>query len=220
MKEFTTEDGRRIILSGEEVSKIVEGFFNSEIPIAETPTSGCLFEVKPAEIISSNLFDEVREGSVEIIRKFILQGIQKAKSSDNYLETFYVLVPELIWNEKTLGDLKVFPQNYGGDMEDWVQFSLECGQRILNGETFQNIIEYLIGMPVSRVITGEGEYDSLWILGRTMDYQAHLRTYTSIKEIEAHENPPAIAFDVISETMRESTPTKRGVPSIVIKKSE
>lgn len=139
--------------------------------IAQTPTVGKLFEVKPLEIDRRNFEKHVRFefGSRE---DWALSLIREAfakvdRQPERYSFPFYTLIPEMNWEYhklKSREELKAYANDLGGEMADWIVQALEWAQRIDNGETWENVCTRFDPIIYSRLI-GWREGDDVRLVG-------------------------------------------------------
>ena len=109
--------------------------------VAQTSIEGKLFEVNPLEIDRSNFETPMSDWQQEWTRQIIQEAFAKVdKHSEKYASPFYTLIPEKKWNGyKSVTELEVYANNFGGLMADWVEQALEWAQRIFNGESWEAI---------------------------------------------------------------------------------
>lgn len=146
--------GREMTFSEEELVAILEKYFDTEdtqqegkdaqkqaeTEVAQTPTEGKCFEIKPAEIdqmlFSEEKFDERQERT----RRLILEAFAEMKKNSKYVRPFKTMVPEKTWDGPMfIDELKEIACNLGDHMADWVEQALEWAQRIANGETWKAV---------------------------------------------------------------------------------
>lgn len=103
--------------------------------IAQTPTEGKLFEVRPLDIDRNRFKGPWYDHN--LLRKFILKAFDQVdKYPKKYATPFYTLIPEKNWNDyKTVAELTVYANELGGRTADWVEQGLEWAQRLSNGES-------------------------------------------------------------------------------------
>lgn len=145
--------GREMTFSEEELVAILEKHFNTEATqqeekdaqkqaeteMAQTPTEGKWFEVRPAEI-DQRLFSEKKSNKMqERTRQLILLAFAEMKNNSKYARPFKTLIPEKTWYAKYVCELKKIACNLGDHMADWVEQALEWAQRIANGETWEAV---------------------------------------------------------------------------------
>lgn len=108
--------------------------------IAQVPTEGKLFEVKPLEI-DRNLFENSREDELqEKTRKIIQEALEEVDKKPERYSDFYTLIPERNWKGFiTFKELETYASNCGGEVANWIHQSLEWAQRIYNGESWEDI---------------------------------------------------------------------------------
>lgn len=121
--------------------------------IAQVPTEGKLFEVKPLEIDRSKF--EFEKPTIiwepmgallcwnqkEWVRQIIKEAFAEVdKRPERYAAAFYTLIPKKRWDGyKSIAELKAYARCLGGLMANWVEQALEWAQRIDNGESWDNI---------------------------------------------------------------------------------
>lgn len=154
MRTITLQvSGREMTFSEEELVAILEKHFGTEVTkqeekdaqkraeteMAQTPTEGKWFEIKPAEI-DQRLFSEKKSDQrQERTRQLILEAFAEMKNNSKYARTFKTLMPEKIWNVKSVNELRAIACNLGDHMADWVEQALEWAQRIANGKTWKEV---------------------------------------------------------------------------------
>lgn len=147
MRQITLKvNGREVTFLEDEIVAIVERYFNTQVMEAKTaetlpkPEENEWFEVN-LDTIDKTLFAEERtDKRQETTRKLILKAFARAESNpDKYAKHFKTVLPEKIWAEKTIAQLKQIAVTMGNHVADWVEQALEWAQRISNGETWEAI---------------------------------------------------------------------------------
>ena len=143
-------DGRELSL--EEVEAIVrEHFSKKEATEQKTttkkeakpiprPTEGVPFDVNPLGI-DRELFQKIREDvEQETTRLLILEAFDEVDAHhEKYGKSFWTLMPEKTWNQKTIIELREVAAMVGDHLANWVEQALEWAQRIQNGESWEAI---------------------------------------------------------------------------------
>ena len=81
---------------------------------------------------------------------------------EKYASLFYTMIPEKTWNGyKRFDEFKQYANECGGQMADWVQWSLELAQRIDNGETWEEVCNKPDTVKWFRMIVGENKYEKI-----------------------------------------------------------
>lgn len=125
--------------------------------LAKVPTEGKLFEVNLMKIDRSIFRRRKKDWRQEATRKRINKALKNADMfPEKYGESFYTYIPTKKWNtEKTIYELEQYSNILGGCMCDWVEQALEWAQRISNGETWEEVCNYVDTAKFFRVIIGE-----------------------------------------------------------------
>lgn len=144
------QSGRNLNFSEEELSElkaILEKHFSSGtaqiqevIKVAQTPTEGEWFEVKPYSI-DQKLFKKKRKNKKqEMMRQLIVDAfIELKRNRQKYGRNFKTMMPKKTWTYKTIAELISMSWKIGDHNADWVEQALEWAQRIANGETWKAI---------------------------------------------------------------------------------
>ena len=142
MKEVTLQvNGREMTFSEEELTSILEEHFKKKESESKQkgPIEGEWFKVNPLSI-DQNFFKEKREDSrQELTRKIILEAFKEMKRHSKYAKPFKTLMPQKTWRIKKVRELKVLAKSLGVHNADWVEQALEWAQRIMNGESWEDI---------------------------------------------------------------------------------
>lgn len=147
MKITLQVNGREMTFSEEELIAIVEKHLSSETTqhattakVAQKPTVGAWFEVKP-QAIDQKLFEKKREENKhEAARQLILEAFAEMKDNpEKYGKNFRTMKPKQTWNRRTVAQLKEMASNLGDHNANWVEQALEWAQRIANGESWEEI---------------------------------------------------------------------------------
>lgn len=149
VKEITLPvHGREMTFSKEDLIAILEQHFKKEtkaeiIEVAQTPTDGKCFEVKPKSINQERFQEMRRNPKQERTRRMILDAFTEVKyNPEKYAKTFKTMRPKKTYAGYTLGPMKLWAKNVGGHITDWVEQALEWAQRIDNGEEWAAICNY------------------------------------------------------------------------------
>lgn len=129
--------------------------------IAQTPTEGKLFEVRPLEIDRRGYFGEpLSDKMQEKTRQIINEAFAELdKQPQKYASPFYTLIPEKKWKgHRTVAELKAYARDLDGEMADWVEQALEWAQRIYNGEAWNAICNNVDTANWRRVIVWKNRY--------------------------------------------------------------
>ena len=143
--EIIFKDGRKETFDSVASFNVTEEQIRNEechtTDVAQIPTEGKLFEVKPLGIDRSKFEKPLSDWQQEWTRQIIQDAFAEVdKHSEKYASTFYTLIPEKKWDGyKTVAELKEYANDLGGLMADWVEQALEWAQRISNGESWEAI---------------------------------------------------------------------------------
>lgn len=133
---------------------------SGEIAIAQKPTEGKKFLVRPSEI-DRNLFKDPRvDPNQERVRRLIEKAFNKVdKEPKKYGGDFSTFIPKKEWADgKNAAELKEEAKNQGGHMADWIEQALEWAQRIGNSESWETICNVPDTNKHYRMIIGESGY--------------------------------------------------------------
>lgn len=143
--EIVFKDGRKENFDGVASFNVTEEKTANEechaFDVAHTPTEGKLFEVNPLGIDRSKFEMSMSNWRQERTRQIIQEAFAEVDNDpEKYASAFYTLIPEKKWNDfKTIVELKMYANDLGGLMADWVEQALEWAQRICNGEAWEDI---------------------------------------------------------------------------------
>ena len=143
--EIVFKDGRKETFDGVASFNVTEEQITNEechaSDVAQTLTEGKLFEVNPFGIDRSKFEKPMSNRQQEWTRQIIQEAFAEVdKHPEKYASVFYTLIPEKKWNGyKNVAELKVYANELGGLMADWVEQALEWAQRIFNGESWEAI---------------------------------------------------------------------------------
>ena len=144
-----TVKGREIIFSERELISIVEEHlerntskYANTTKVAQKPTEGEWFEVKP-KTIDRKLFQERRENErQESTRNLILEAFDEMDNKPwKYGENFKTMFPMRTLLSSTVAGLVEVAKELGDDIADWVEQAMEWAQRISNGESWETICD-------------------------------------------------------------------------------
>ncbi len=147
MKQITLKvNGRKVTFLEEEIVAIVEKYFNTQVMEAKTietfpkTEEKEWFEVNLATIDKALFAEKRTDERQEATRKLILKAFARAESNPaKYAKHFKTVLPEKLWTEKTIAQLKQVAIAIGDHVADWVEQALEWAQKISNGETWEAI---------------------------------------------------------------------------------
>lgn len=147
MKVTLQVNGRKMTFSKKELVTILEKHFSSETThkvstakVAEKPTEGEWFEVKPQSINQKLFKKKRRDKSQEGTRQLILEAFDEMKNNpEKYGRNFKTMMPKKTWGTISIDELKEMACKLGDHNADWVEQALEWAQRIANGETWKAI---------------------------------------------------------------------------------
>lgn len=125
--------------------------------LAKAPTEGKMFEVNMAKINKSLFRKRRNDWRQEKTRKRIIEAFKEVDMfPEKYGNVFYTYIPRKMWNtEKTMFEFEQYANTLGGCMSNWVEQALEWAQRISNGETWEEICNYVDTAKFFRVIIGK-----------------------------------------------------------------
>ena len=131
----------------------------SEQKIAQVPTRGKWFEVKPLSI-DQKLFETKRKDiRQETTRQLILEAFAEMKEKpEKYGKNFKTMMRKKTWSSKTVAQLKEVASNLGDHNADWVEQALEWAQRIANGESWETICNYKDTAKYYRLVVWKNGY--------------------------------------------------------------
>lgn len=148
MKKITLQvNGREMTFSEQELSSILEEHFSSKttqqtttVKVAQKPTEGEWFEVKP-QAINQKLFETKRPAvRQENTRRLILEAfVEMQNEPEKYAKKFFTMMPKKTWRHKTFVELEEMASKLGDHNANWVEQALEWAQRIANGESWEAI---------------------------------------------------------------------------------
>ncbi len=109
--------------------------------VAQKPTEGMIFEVKPLEIDRSKFEKPRSDQQQEWTRQIIQAAFAEVDNHpEKYASDFYTLIPYKNWDGyKTVVELKEYVNDLGGEIAYWVEQALEWAQRIFNGEGWEEV---------------------------------------------------------------------------------
>lgn len=133
----------KIVLTDDEIAAFVNNFFNYEATkqqASQTPKEGHWFKVNP-KTIDQKLFQNQREDEKqEEMRLIILEAFDMLKSNPKkYGRTFETMIPNKLWDEMSVKNLKILARNLGDHIANWVEQAFEWAQRICNGESWEDV---------------------------------------------------------------------------------
>lgn len=143
--EIVFKDGRKENFGGVTSFNVTEEKTANEechaFDVAHTTTEGKLFEVNPLGIDRSKFEMPMSKWRQERTRQIIQEAFAEVDNDpEKYASAFYTLIPEKKWNDfKTIVELKMYANDLGGLIADWVEQALEWAQRICNGEAWEAI---------------------------------------------------------------------------------
>lgn len=163
MRQITLKvNGRKVTFLEEELVAIVERYFNTQVMEEKTmetfpkPEEKEWFEVNLATIDKALFAEERTDKRQEDTRKLILKALDRVESNpEKYAKCFKIVLPEKLWAEKTIAQLKQVALTIGEHVADWVEQALEWAQRISNGETWEAICNEPDCSKWHRLIIGE-----------------------------------------------------------------
>lgn len=125
--------------------------------LAKAPTEGKMFEVNMAKISKSLFRKRKNDWRQEKTRKCIIEAFKEVDMfPEKYGTVFYTYIPGKKWNiEKTMFEFEQYANALGGCMSNWVEQALEWAQRISNGETWEEVCNYIDTANFFRVIIGK-----------------------------------------------------------------
>lgn len=153
--------------------------------VVDTPVVGKLFEVNILGIDRSSFACPKKKFEEERIRSIIQKAfVEVDKHSEKYATQFYTLIPKKEWiGDKTVVELKVYANDLGGQMADWVEQALQWAQRISNGESWEDICHKAdTTYWYHKIITWNGYYRAIGGFGVHPTYTGH-RDYYSFEKI-------------------------------------
>lgn len=133
--------------SEQELIAIVEEHLSSKTTkqvtttkVAQKPTEGQWFEVKPLSI-DQGLFEKKRKDTEqEATRQLIREAFaEMRRNPEKYGKNFKTMIPKKDWSYKTVAYLKAKACELGDHNADWVEQAFEWAQRIANGESWKTI---------------------------------------------------------------------------------
>lgn len=143
MQEITLKvNGTERTFSKQELIEIIEKHLSNG---NQAPTEGVWFWVKPREIIiNQKIFNEVREDrKQERTRKLILEAIEQTKKNpQKYKDAFRVMIPKKAWKVITVEEMNRNATKIGAHIADWVEWILVLAQRIVNGQSWEEICNF------------------------------------------------------------------------------
>lgn len=109
--------------------------------VAQKPTEGKWFEVKPQAIDRMLFVEKGREDeSQEKTRQRIIEAFYVMESNPKrYGKNFMTMMPKKVWPSKTAPELEAMACKLGDHNADWVEQALEWAQRIANGESWETV---------------------------------------------------------------------------------
>lgn len=112
-----------------------------QINVAKKPTEGILFEIKCSKILNARFERPTGNKRQENVWETIQEAIIEARNNPiRYPSLFYTLIPEKMEEGyKTEEKHRAYAKKCGGQMANWVEQHLEWAQRILNGETWNDL---------------------------------------------------------------------------------
>ena len=140
MKNYTFRvNGKDRTFSEAEIIEALERQFFSETQ-GTVPEIGKWFLVNP-NAIDRNLFLEKRnEPYQEKTRKLILEAFAEADTNpDKYLRPFCTMIPQKVWERKTIKELKDIADSIGDHLASWIEKAFEWAQRLANGESWEDV---------------------------------------------------------------------------------
>lgn len=147
MKITLQVKGREMTFSEQELIAIVEKHLSNETiqqvttaKVAQKPTEGEWFEVKPLTIDQGLFQKERKDTKQEATRLFILEAFLVMENDPKrYGRNFKTMIPKKTWKSKNGQNQKKMAMELGDHNADWVEQTLEWAQRIANGESWESI---------------------------------------------------------------------------------
>ena len=169
--KVTLQSGRELELSQEELKElktILEKHYFGEtidnvittVEVAQKPTEGKLFEVKPLAIDQILFKKERKDKRQEKMRRIILEAFEESKKNpEKYSKNFRTMIPQKYWpREKTIADLEEIASKLGDHMANWVEQALEWAQRIANGESWESVCNESDNAKYTRLVAWKNGY--------------------------------------------------------------
>lgn len=174
--EIIFKDGRKETFDSVVSFNVTEEQITNEechtFDVARTPTEGKFFEVNPLGIDRSKFEKPMSNKNQEWTRQIIQAAfVEVDKQLEKYASAFYTLMPEKNWSGyKTAAELKVYANDLGGQMADWVEQALEWAQRLFNGESWEDICNNADTANWCRLILwNRGNYRNYVLVGGSRD---------------------------------------------------
>lgn len=162
--------GREMSFSKEELTAILEKHYSkTEIVkgvrrrLSKIPAEGVYFSVNP-HLMDLRFFENLSfENTLqEWTRKRIVKALKKVQENPKkYAKPFKIKWLKKDWDVKTLKELKEMVAKEGDHPTDSVEQALELAQRILNGETWEEVCNQPDTAEHYRLIEDE---DGIWIV--------------------------------------------------------
>lgn len=112
--------------------------------VAEKPTEGKWFKVKPLAIDQTLFQNKRKNEKQEKTRQLILEAFEELKKNPKkYGKNFRTMMLNKEWSSKTVAEFKEMACKLGNHMANWVEQALEWAQRIANGESWEDICNKL-----------------------------------------------------------------------------
>lgn len=132
--------------------EIPQEYENDEV--IPKPKEGELFEVRPDEIDRSRFEEPLEDKMQEKTRQLIREAFSEAdKYPEVYKKSFFTLIPKRTWDDRvTFGELAEYAKELGGEIATWVHQALEWAQRIINGESWEDLCNKTFEVKSERAI--------------------------------------------------------------------
>lgn len=128
--------GRRMKFTKAELETILEEYY---FDFNKIPKEGKWFKVNPLAI-DVEIFEFSRQDSKqEFLRQIILDAFVEVQNNPKYAKPFKTLIPNKNWAIKDIDELKELPAKLGYHIADWVEQAFEWAQRIVNGESWEDL---------------------------------------------------------------------------------
>lgn len=113
---------------------------NANTKVVQRPVEDQWFDVKP-QTINPKLFEKERKKEKqEKARKLIMQAFTEMQANPaKYGQNFKTKMPKKTWRYLSVDELKDMACKEGDHNIDWVELGFELAQRLVNGESWEEL---------------------------------------------------------------------------------